>query len=311
MLQSVWNVEICLVKSLAFTAGLFYNYIYHNISIFNYFLYLSMAEFLPVFTKSRYAVNKERRGMTYYQFIHEVELKVKEGVKEDVTVYIHSAVKNNGTPRHGLTIAETGLNIFPTIYLEEYYQQFQTGSSIESIARDILRLYGELRFQRSFESESIKNYDKVDRKIVYHLVNREANKDLLKEVPFEEYLDMAIVFYVLLEVNSYGMASMMIKDEHLAMWNVTEKEIYRKACKNTRRLLPYEFKTMKAVLEEVLDMGEEDKEDVVFVLSNRLRSYGAAALLYEGQLEGIGEYLRENYYVLPSSVHEGATRFAV
>ena len=57
--------------------------------------------------------------MTYYQFIHEVELKVKEGVKEDVTVYIHSAVKNNGTPRHGLTIAETGLNIFPTIYLEE------------------------------------------------------------------------------------------------------------------------------------------------------------------------------------------------
>ena len=63
--------------------------------------------------------------MTYFQFIHEVEVKVKEEVRDDVTVYIHSAVKNNGTKRHGLTIAQKGINIFPTIYLEEYYQQFQ------------------------------------------------------------------------------------------------------------------------------------------------------------------------------------------
>ena len=39
-------------------------------------------------------------------------------------------------------------------------------------------------------------------------------------------------------------------------------------------------------------------------MSNRLRSYGAAAILYEDRLEGIGDYLKENYYVLPSSVHE-------
>lgn len=242
--------------------------------------------------------------MTYYQFIHEVEMKVKEGVRENTTVYIHSVIKNNGTPRHGLTIAETGLNIFPTIYLEEYYQQFQAGSTLENIAGDILRLYGEVRFRRSFESESIRDYERVKRKIVYHLVNREANKDLLKGIPYEEYLDMAIIFYVLLEVNSYGTASMMIKDEHLDMWNVSAEEICRKAQENTGRLLPCEFKTMKVVLQELLNVEEEDKEDVMYVLSNKLRSYGAAAILYKGQLEEIGEYLGENYYVLPSSVHE-------
>ncbi len=242
--------------------------------------------------------------MTYYQFIHEVEVKVKEGVREDTTVYIHSAVKNNGTTRHGLTIAETGINIFPTIYLEEYYQQFQAGSTLENIAGDILKLYGEVRFQRSFESESVKDYERVKKKVVYRLVNREANKDLLKEVPYEEYLDMAIVFYVLFEVNSYGMASMMIKDEHLDMWNVPAKEISRRAHENTRRLLPGEFKTMKVVLQELLKVEEEDKDDVMYVLSNRLRSYGAAVILYRDRLEEIGECLGENYYVLPSSVHE-------
>lgn len=242
--------------------------------------------------------------MTYYQFIHAVEVKVREGVRDNINVYIQSAVKNNGTRRLGLTLAEKGINISPTIYLEEYYQQFRNGNSVDDIAGDILKLYGEIRFRESWEGEFIKDYQKIENKIVYHLINREANKELLKEVPYEEYLDLAVIFYVLLEVNFYGMASMMIRDEHLRMWGVTDQEIYQKACQNTWKLLPYEFQTMSAVVEDIAEEEEEDERDVMYVLSNRIRSYGAAAVLYEGRLEGIGEYLRENYYVLPSSVHE-------
>ena len=42
----------------------------------------------------------------------------------------------------------------------------------------------------------------------------------------------------------------------------------------------------------------------MYVLSNRIRSYGSAAILYDRRLEGIGMYLKSNYYVLPSSIHE-------
>ncbi len=242
--------------------------------------------------------------MTYYQFIHAIEVKVKEEITEDVTVYIHSTVKNNGTKRHGLTIAEKGINIFPTIYLEEYYQQFQRGSSVESIAGEILKLYREVRFQRSYESEFIKHYQSVQGKIVYRLVNCEANRDLLKEVPYEEYLDLAVIFYVLLEVNSYGMASMMIRNEHLKMWNVTEEEIFKRARENTEKLLPCEFTTMCALIEELTGEERTGCEDIMYVMSNRIRSYGAATILYEDRLREVGDQLRENFYVLPSSVHE-------
>ncbi len=242
--------------------------------------------------------------MTYYQFIHEVESKVKEGVDEDVSVFIHSTVKNNAAMRYGLTITRKGTNVFPTIYLEEYYRHFQSGSSVESIAADILRMYTTVRFQRPFDGEFIKDYQSVKGKIVYHLVNREANKELLREIPYEEYLDLAVIYYVLLEVNSYGMASMMIQDEHLKMWNVSGEEIAGRARANTKRLLPYEFRTMSALLEELLDIEETKGDDVMYVLSNQIRSYGAAAVLYEDRLAGIGGYLKENYYVLPSSVHE-------
>ncbi len=255
--------------------------------------------------------------MTYFQFVHAVEMKVKECAAEDLSVYVHSAVKNNGTRRHGLTIAKEDVNIFPTIYLEEYYRRFQSGISLERIAQEILNLYREVRFQHSFENGFLKDYQQIKGKIVYHLVNREANQELLEEVPYEEYLDLAVIYYVLLEVNPYGMASLLIRDGHLELWDVTAREVACEAHRNTRRLLPYEFRTMSALLEELSVIGGEDSEngedgengeddgkEFMYVLSNRIRSYGAAAILYENQLEGIGAYLEENFYMLPSSVHE-------
>ena len=56
--------------------------------------------------------------MTYFQFIHAVETKVKKEVEEEKTVSIHTNVKNNGVRRSGIMISEKGINISPTIYLE-------------------------------------------------------------------------------------------------------------------------------------------------------------------------------------------------
>ena len=58
------------------------------------------------------------------------------------------------------------------------------------------------------------------------------------------------------------------------------------------------------MIEEVFPVEWEGEREILYVLSNRLRSFGAAAVLYEERLEMIGEVLGENYYVLPSSVHE-------
>ena len=63
--------------------------------------------------------------MTYYQFIQAVESKMKEVVKEDTTLSIYTAEKNNGVKRQGITIAQKGINISPTIYLEEYYEKYK------------------------------------------------------------------------------------------------------------------------------------------------------------------------------------------
>ena len=247
--------------------------------------------------------------MTYYQFVQAVEGRIKEAVKESVAVRIHTAEKNNGTIRRGLTLTEQDINISPTIYLEEYYRQFQNGGSLEHITSDILRLYNEVRFQKSWGEEKLYDYSQVKEKVIYRLVNYESNEKMLRNVPYIVYLDLAIVFCVLLEVTKYGTATMAIRNDHLELWGVEKEELYRQASENTSKFLPDDFSSMSAVIEELTEESEahisfEDKEEEMYVLSNRIHSYGAAAILYSGRMEGIGMYLKSNYYVLPSSVHE-------
>lgn len=247
--------------------------------------------------------------MTYYQFVQAVEGRIKEAVKESVAVRIHTAEKNNDTIRRGLTLTEQDINISPTIYLEEYYRQFQNGGSLDHITSDILRLYNEVRFQKSWGEEKLYDYSQVKEKVIYRLVNYESNEKMLRNVPYIVYLDLAIVFCVLLEVTKYGTATMAIRNDHLELWGVEKEELYRQASENTSRFLPDDFSSMSAVIEELTEESEahisfEDKEEEMYVLSNRIHSYGAAAILYSGRMEGIGMYLKSNYYVLPSSVHE-------
>lgn len=242
--------------------------------------------------------------MTYEQFVQTVEHKVKEGIGEGVCVSIHTAQKYNGVNRKGILFSEEKSNVSPAIYLEEYYHRFCEGDSFDAIVREILKLHRGMRFRTPWDPETIKGYKAVRERIVYRLINKEQNRGLLKEMPYVPWLDLAIVFYVLLEADAYGMAAMPITSEHLSIWRATEKEIYEEAHRNTKMLLPASFQTMDEVIEQLT--GEEQKKgaDSVYVLSNRLRSFGASEILYPGFLEEIGRRLKDDYFVLPSSVHE-------
>ena len=64
--------------------------------------------------------------MEYREFVCAAieTMNQKEG-KNGIQAREHRAVKNNGKIRVGLLLQETGSNLFPTIYLEEYYEKFQ------------------------------------------------------------------------------------------------------------------------------------------------------------------------------------------
>ena len=65
--------------------------------------------------------------MTYQQFLTEIQLQIHSLFDTDVTIQLHKIQKNNGVTLDGLTILRKGCNISPTIYLNDYYKEYQAG----------------------------------------------------------------------------------------------------------------------------------------------------------------------------------------
>lgn len=245
--------------------------------------------------------------MNYQQFVMALKEKVAFKLGQNVDVQIHTALKNNGYERVGLTISEKHINLSPTIYLEEYFKHFEEDDSIDDIAESILHVYHEIRFEHSWQVHTISNFENMKEKIVYKIIHAPQNEVLLQTLPSIAYLDFAIVFYILFEIDDKGTATIPITEDLLQVWETTLDEIHELAKQNTPKLLPAVFKPMRIVIDEL--MGNPcnnliQSDDIMFVLTNSLRSLGACCILYDNLLTQIGDFLKENYYILPSSIHE-------
>ena len=233
--------------------------------------------------------SEERKRMDYTTFIYTMQNKVKENMRSNITVEVHRAVKNNGTIRMGLMFNQMGVNISPTIYLEEFYEQYLDGESISTLVQSVLDIYERVKVKQSIQYNNILDYSKIKDRIVYKVISLECNKELLKEIPHDIYMDLAVVYYALMDTTEFGTASLMIKNEHLKGWKVSEKDMKEAARVNTPKLLPMEIMMLN---------------DTMLILTNKAGSMGAGVILYENILKHIRNMLGENFYVLPSSIHE-------
>ena len=243
--------------------------------------------------------------ITYCQFIAAVKQKVESNINRNVRVEVHITLKNNGKERRGLVFIEEGINISPTIYLEEFYQNFREGKALDEIIKDILEVYANSKFSKKWETEKLRVFENVRHNVLCKMINREKNREFLKETPYIPFFDLAIVCYVLIELNEHGIATMPVKKAQLEMWGIKENELFQVAKRNVQKQFPAELRQMKDVIAEMIGMEVQDAEDdFMYVLSNEMRSFGAVCITYDGVPELVGIELEENYYIIPSSVHE-------
>lgn len=253
--------------------------------------------------------------MEYQEFLYAVEEELNKKLKEGVKASVYTAQKNNGREKKGILFQTKELSASPAIYLEGLYTRLQKGEHMDRLVQEVLDFYETVGGEEVWDYSQLKEYNKIQDKIIFKLIHTDKNKKMLECIPFVEVLDLSLVFYVLLEMDKTGTATIQISNEHLKMWEVSKEEVYHVALKNAANLLPAEFFTMQYAIERMLEaasgenenllnqMGEE-KEDVMYVLTNSLRNYGAACLFYPHVLDMIGEMLKEDFFILPSSIHE-------
>ena len=243
--------------------------------------------------------------MSYREFLYQIEAQVKDRMGKEAQICIHSVVKNNSIVLDGLSILEQGDNVSPAIYLNGFYQEYLAGETIEKIVSRILAFYQRGRKIRKMDISFYTDPEKARKRVVCRVINQEKNHQLLREIPWRPFLNLAVVYYYLLEQEELGAASILIRKEHLQRWGREEEELHKTAVHNMKILQPYQFLSMTEMIYSMTGSEEILRERIpLYVLTNRERYYGAVWMTDPAVLWEIGERLGQDYYVLPSSIHE-------
>lgn len=251
----------------------------------------------------------------FYECFRE-ELSRKLG--EEYEVKLQTILKNNGVRLQGLMIMEKRKNVFPTIYLDSFYEEALEGKKMEDMVGCVEKLMRKDMAIQEVDMEFFQHYDKVKNRICYKLINQEMNRELLEDIPYIPFLDLAICFFFDYCSSELGNGSILIRKEHMDKWKVSTRDLWKTAHENTVRLYPAENKSIFHLIVGMMEQGsaccDREKRDCVAdmdeaevpmrVLSNRQRVFGAAVILYDGYLEEVADTYGCDLYILPSSIHE-------
>ena len=246
--------------------------------------------------------------MEINNFARKVCRAVEESLGENYNVELKEVRKNNDVLLHGLTIQAKDHNVVPTIYLEHFWKSYEEGVPFSEVIDKLMRVYGQDAPAHSVDMEFFKDFDKVRDRICYRLVGIAENRKLLEDIPYVEFLDLAICFFYAYSGEDLGEGSILVHHSHMKTWETSVSELMNLAKENTPRLFPSHCSAMDEVLEEVLGEKKCDpagaREVPMKVLTNNRRLHGAVCMIYQDVLERCAEDLSSNLYILPSSIHE-------
>lgn len=247
--------------------------------------------------------------MTKTKFYESVAESVSEVLGSEVIVEIQEVTKVN-LSLDGLTIRKRNESIAPTIYLNQYFNQFNDGRTMDDIVKDIIRVYENNQPENImdvFKTEDFYDFDKMKEKIVLKVINTERNLDLLEQVPHldMEGLGLSVVFYVSIMTGEQS-AGILIKNEHLRLWEKKVSDLISLAEINTNRMHAFTIKSINEVLSGMFGFEEDLITDgpAFYVLTDENMTFGASQLYLKDKIREFAKQQDCDVYILPSSIHE-------
>ena len=254
----------------------------------------------------------------YNEFCEELKNVLREKFSDDTYhIAFHTIEKNNSVSYDGIAIYSTESSVSPNFSIEPLYENYKSGASVERIVdRLAMRYYSEQAQIRNMDLDM--DYENCRDRIVFRLVSYEKNEAMLKVTPHIRFLDMAVVFYVLVYQSEEKVGSFRITKSLMAMWKVDEEYLMKLATENTKRLFPLKIHDMNQMVLGILAKKEMDTDlteyfqkeiapdeiDTPVILTTELGINGAAVILYDDTLHVVSDLMQGNFYILPSSIHE-------
>ncbi len=235
-----------------------------------------------------------------------------ETIRSSMEIGEIEVVKMNDQKLHGLTFRRDGSDAAPTLYLEEAYSRYESGTEIPDIAEELAAaaMHADM-IGRPPEVDL--SWENVRDNLTVRLVEKKRNRDFLRDKPYMSVGNgLAVMVDINMDRTETGDWRIAVNNSIVEQNGYDMEELLHTAMENTGRVDPPMLTDMSAALfspikENLLDRSDPlDPDDVagMYVLSNESGSFGAAALFASGMKEKVADILGDSYYVLPSSVHE-------
>lgn len=217
-------------------------------------------------------------------------------------------LKNNGMKLHALSLTAEGEKLGVYVYLDVLYSKFIKGElDILGAVDIIVNQYVEGKNNFAFDVSAISEYENVKKLIRGRLVNTERNEEVLCKVPHREFLDLSIIYSIdLRQSDGKGIGSIRISNELMESCKVDEESLYYQMMENMQESAEGNVLSMESVLGELCGaiMEAARPSFPMYVISNRQKVNGAIEILNRNILEKAAIMLGEDFWVLPSSIHE-------
>lgn len=205
--------------------------------------------------------------------------------------------KNNGVSYEGLVIEKLEEELSQVVSLDNCYEDFRAGISVQEISEQILKEYRKAAGNVSLLSQQdIWSYERIKDRLYVEMVNRKWNEQYLEHKYYVLFLDLAVVYYIDTQLdykNAPEHRGTAVTKDIFKIWSVEPEVIWKQVLENMG----------KESLFLMLVVTEEENSLMTFEDAFQ-KNQGALALLQKSILDEAKKKLEEPFYILPVSIFE-------
>lgn len=226
--------------------------------------------------------------MTYEEYLVNLEAYMEENLQESEYLEEISVVKSNGNKLDGLKYFSDERKDHPVVYANQYYKKEMTEAELQELAFSLLK---KLRTAKVLDKDKIlklREFEFVKDFIYPKLLNKSGNEELLEDVPWVEWVNLVIVFYIRIPEDILSEATAVVTKKNMAFWNTSVAELYQLSVGNLRK------ETISLI----------PVETGIWVLRKDVQKYGAVIIILSEVQAMCAEKIGTDFYMIPRSLYE-------
>lgn len=235
---------------------------------------------------------------------------------ENADVQLYEVTKLNGLPLTSLVIPVEGSNVIPNIYLDFFYQDYLAGKDPDICTGDVADfLIEKMDVVPSVNVNDFLDYENVKEKLQVRICDVEANREWLQDKAHTIHGDFAAFYTINLQENADGIASKTVTTDLIDTWQIDLSTLHQDAMKADLKRMPALHSMDNLISTMVFGMGEPENllgkeidasafDQPMFCLTNENRMNGAGLILNEDIRRQVADFMKSDFYILPSSIHE-------